>query len=219
MKLPVNWSIGQWPLSLKLVSLQVENVLKGFSDVREISFYRYEWCGSYIRNGTPEVAGISAGSRSIYFLRMDNNYLRAFNDYTYTHLRLWSGRHENSEIQGDSIVERLIWLMISPGHDMNGEEFAETLRMQVLYGDGLAPENRTFRHILNLLDHSDALVRAGACLAIAWNFSGRYSCLEQPYTLGRSYRPRRFRSANPIPWLPDVETHRWSESDRWDRRN
>ena len=71
--------------------------------------------------------------------------------------------------------------MISPGHDMNGEAFAETLRMQVLYGDGLAPENRTFRHILNLLDHSDALVRTGACLAIAWNFSGRSSCLEQSY--------------------------------------
>ena len=71
--------------------------------------------------------------------------------------------------------------MMSPGHDMNGEAFAETLRLQVLYGDGLAPENRTFRHILNLLDHSDALVRAGACLAVAWNFSGRYSCLEQPY--------------------------------------
>ena len=171
----------EWPLSLKLVSLEVENVLKGSSDVREVSFYRYEWCGDYVRNGTPEVAGISAGSRSIYFLRMDNNYLRAFNDYTYTHLPLWSGRHENTEIQGDSIDEQLIWLMMSPGHDMNGEAFAETLRLQVLYGDGLAPENRTFRHILNLLDHSDALVRAGACLAVAWNFSGRYSCLEQPY--------------------------------------
>ena len=65
----------EWPLSLKLVSLEVENVLKGSSDVREVSFYRYEWCGDYVRNGTPEVAGISAGSRSIYFLRTDNNYL------------------------------------------------------------------------------------------------------------------------------------------------
>lgn len=171
----------EWPLSLKLVSLQVENVLKGLSDAREVSFYRYEWCGDYIRNGSPEVGSLNAGGRAVYFLRTDKNNLRAFNDYTYTHLRLWSGRHENAGIQGNSMEERLVWLMITPGQDMDGEAFAETLRMQVIYGYGLAPQHRIFREILSLLDHPNPLVQAGACLAVAWNFSGRNSCLQQPY--------------------------------------
>ena len=174
-------SEDEWPLSLKLVTLAVENVLRGLSDVRELSFYRYEWCGDYIRNGSPEVNSLDTETRSVYFLRTDQNYLRAFNDYTYTRLPLWSGRHETSEIQGNSVEEQLVWLMMTPGADMKSEAFAETLRLQVLDAYGLEPKRRTFREFLALLDHRDPLVRAGACLAIAWNFSGRYSCLFQPY--------------------------------------
>jgi hypothetical protein len=171
----------EWPLSLKLITLDVENVLKGLPNVHEVSFYRYEWCGNYIRNGTPEVKLIDPGSRGIYFLRSENNYLRAFNDYTYTHLRLWSGFHKTADIQGDSLEERIVWLMMTPGADINGEAFAETLRMQVDYG--LEAQQRIFRRMLPLLEHPDSFVRTGACLAIAWNFSGRPSCLSQPYIM------------------------------------
>jgi hypothetical protein len=174
-------SESEWPLALKLVTLQVENVLKGLSDVHEVSFYRYEWCGDYIRNGTPEGNRIDTDSRSVYFLRWEQNSLRAFNDYTYTRLPIWSGRHETNDIQGNSIEERLVWLMMTPGDNMNRETFAETLRSQVLWGYGLEAQHRMFRRLLHLLDDSDALVRTGACLALAWNFSGRYSCLSQPY--------------------------------------
>src|SRR5262245_1669960 len=62
-------SEDEWPLSLKFVTLQVENVLRGLSDVRELSFYRYEWCGDYIRNGSPEINAVDAERRSVYFLR------------------------------------------------------------------------------------------------------------------------------------------------------
>jgi len=174
-------SESEWPLSLELVTLRIENVLKGLSDTPEVSFYRYEWCGDYIRNGSPEINTIDPGRRSVYFLRTDNNHLRAFNDYTYTQRPLWSGRHETTNIQGNSIEEQLVWLMMTPGADLDQEAFAETLRLQVLYAYGLVPQHRVFRQMLHLLDHPDAFVRAGACLAIAWNFSGRYSCLSLPY--------------------------------------
>jgi len=175
-------SDDEWPLSLKFVTLDIENVLKGFPNVSEIGFYRYEWCGNYIRNGSPEINNIDLKSRSIYFLRLEQNELRAFNDYTHTHLPLWSGQHRTADIQGNTIQEQLIWLMMTPGENMDEEAFAETLYLQVIdNGYQLEPQSRIFHRLLSLLENPNNLVQTGACVAIAWNFSGRYSCLSQPY--------------------------------------
>ena len=114
----------EWPLLRTRIRLQVENVLKGSVGLDQLNFYRYEWCGDYIRNGTPEWNAIREGERSVFFLEPVGTEFRAFSDYTYTRLSIFTGYHTTEEIRGESVPEQIFWLMLTPGPQTDSELFA-----------------------------------------------------------------------------------------------
>lgn len=172
----------EWPLIKTRFRLRVENSLKGSVALGDVDFYRYEWCGDYIRNGTPEWDRIWEGQRSVFFLEPLESDIRAFSDHTSSRHRIFTGYHKTEEIRGDSAAEKLFWLMTTPGQDTDPELFAATLRLETYEAAVLVGQWRVYQKLLQLLgDESFPKYQAAACIAIGWSFPGRSSCFDQTY--------------------------------------
>ncbi len=162
---------------LQKIDLDVEAVLKGNADARQISFYRYRWDADWLMK-SPPIDAIMPGERSVFFLDQMNDELRTALDVTVSRVKIFSGEHDfgSSRLAGRPIEEQIAYLMLTPGENVP-DAFGETLSTQTLDAMTLVGETRTLELLKPLLKNSSEAIRINVCLTMAQWFTGQSRCL------------------------------------------
>jgi hypothetical protein len=162
------------------VAADVESVIRGTLPVGRIRFYTF--ANTLSQNGYHTVlAWMEKGARYIVFLREDGGTLRTVADVASGSIRIWSGRHDPIPTsQADPARQdpgmAIALLALTPSADVD-RGFSINIQRTSDNLSQFVPPKEIASLLRGLLIHSDAQVRAQACLTLSRNFSYRDPCL------------------------------------------
>lgn len=151
----------------------VENVLKGHFASRAVEFYFYSpWLGA-----SGDWNFLHDGNRYIQFLTLESGKFRAIRDYWRSSIRVYSGRHATTRgAATDNLQRRIATLLLTPGDDLEGDEFSVGLLHSTSWGEVWLGKSETVDLIRSLLRHPNQSVRVGACEELTLRFRGFEGC-------------------------------------------
>jgi hypothetical protein len=164
-----------YPLRLRQVTVEAENVIKGQVSAGEVVFYRYDWSPDHAMVGPWGILG--PGTRYVLFLDREDGELRSMADLYPSHIEVRSGRHAGHERREEkSVEESIAELLLTPGADVQPETFSQGLDSASFYSIDLIGDAGTLRLMKRLLASDDPLVRRRACDVISGRFPGQVQC-------------------------------------------
>ena len=165
-------------VQLTEVGIHIENILRGKIEPADTHFYFFGVSDQNSGYSGPPRYRVAVGERRIFFLTRDGGQLRSMGDVLDYTLLVTTGPHPELRLAdkqplGDLISEVL--LSPNPGYDSVALQHA--LRQYCSVSDHFNSRCKTVFLLRKLMDFGDPDLRVAACLYLAENYAGQYSCL------------------------------------------